>query len=227
MSKDGAFSRVPKREDIVRRRLAQGQEVVGPHFNRRFPMRRCHPSTLPGRSILAFAALLLAGCDDGPVSPETLVPEPALAQVPAAGGPWQSFEVMQTNDGPPPPFETRIRGNTRHDLGVQVSGTLDGDIVGTFTATIDAHLHGDPRNPGVWVGPARLDGTWVVDRLFGEPVTGTFEVKGQGHRILPGPFSGRLTAKGTGDLAGMTFQATFENGPAPGSFVIVGRIHGA
>jgi hypothetical protein len=179
--------------------------------------------------LFAMATLFPAGCSNqGIVEPSAMESNAPLAAMHAAAqtdhGKWKAFEVLQTNHGPPPPFETRLRGNTRHDLSVQVRGVLAGDIVGTFTAIINAYLHGHPEKEGVFVGPARLDGTWVVTELFGEPVTGTFEVSGHGHRELPGPFTGRLTGKGTGDLAGLNLQADFENGPAPATFVIKGRI---
>lgn len=190
-------------------------------------MTRLRHETPTTGLLCAVAALLLTGCrEEGLMSPTVTRSEvpPVHLQAAAPVGKWRAFEVLQTNAGPPPPFETRIRGNTRHDLGVQVSGTLDVDIVGTFTATVHAHLHQHPTKQGVYVGPAKLDGTWIVTALFGEAVTGTFEVSGHGFRELPGPFTGHLTATGTGDLAGMTLRATFGNGPVPRTVVIKGQI---
>jgi hypothetical protein len=187
--------------------------------------------------IIVFSTyLLMAGCSELPsgfadeenIELQGLTQsDPPLAAAQAAmveQGKWKAFEVLQTNEGPPPPFETRFSGNTRHDLNVQVKGVLDGDIVGAFTATINARLHLHPEKEGIFTGPVRLVGTWSVTELFSEPVTGTFEVTGHGHRELPGPFTGNLRARGTGDLKGMKLQASFEPGPAPATFVIKGRI---
>ena len=177
--------------------------------------------------ILTAAALYVMGCnEDGLVSPELTQSEHMVADDQATrfskAGKWRSFTATQVNTAPSPP-EMRFTGNGRvlHARGAAPSGDLAGDIQGTYTS----NWNGDAvLKDGVYVGPSRGTVTWTVTHLFGEEVSGTFEIRAHGFNALGVSFTGSLRGTGTGELDGMKLTGTFEPSGAPRTFTLSGYI---
>lgn len=179
------------------------------------------------RIVLAFAlALLLFGCNEqNSLNPETTAGEGQSSFAKSVKTPFAA--VVNLGAVPIDPGQFTITNGVLHLRGTVFQGPISGDIVGTATVVVNANfVIAQQKGPG-W-GTATLE----VTELYGQPVSGTWEINLSG--MFDGPlfvnsvFSGHLQGQGTGgDLEGTKINATFSDAGNPANNVVdfAGTIH--